>query len=399
MYKLLPKIKDLNIDQKMAMKLLNGRTITNNNAFMIVGGPGTGKSIIAAHLFTKFVKEGKKVQLLAFNKNLKYYLKDAVGSLLNQDQKSYARAITRGIHTFDSWLMYLRNHIYNCINPEDYFAVKEQEIQKMINNGQYNIKDDICIIDEAQDLSLVEHEYLKKSFRQVIILIDINQSMHSERHITSLNELKKLYSCFRNVFFLSSNYRNTRQIYDFASAFNNHKEFIITKPLQEGRIPTIYKHSTSEEMISKIVNIIINRTNHTIGIFVPTSKSEKHEYLQTFVYNLQTAYKLKSNKVRTFVLPNKSNNQILKFEKDSVHILELNKVKGLEYDIVIIPMLNNKFFTQTARNRMLRTYVGITRAKKEFYGFYNTSLKQPSFFLSTIEENTYRLVSIGDDSK
>lgn len=93
-----------------------------------------------------------------------------------------------------------------------------------------------CVIDEAQDCSLVEFLFLKRMVinNRFCIIGDLNQNLHNG----SLTKWEEIFSLFKgtkiSTFMLDTNYRSTKNIVDFANKIiGNFTQMYLPKPIEK----------------------------------------------------------------------------------------------------------------------------------------------------------------------
>ncbi len=192
-------------------------------------------------------------------------------------------------------------------------------------------KDEIILVDEAQDLPPVYFEILKLFFRTIYVFWDKNQQINKwGSDIKDINRVLDIRAI--NQYNLSINFRNSIQIYNFAKLtwiedknlevkYNSWKVEIITWDYDE---------------IDEIKNIISDNIGNNIAIITN--------------YNEQSKF----NEINNIQIIN-SNKEHIKLGSYDNFCLHWKNNKWLEFDIVIlIWFTQEQFFTK-------EMYVSITR--------------------------------------
>jgi superfamily I DNA/RNA helicase len=361
-----PKRIDLTLDQNNVLRLIK------NQSMLIVGGPGTGKSVLVLFLIYEMMKKDKTFQVLSFNKNLNNYLVKGATYLRDQIKLDnlFNRDLDDHIKTFDSWFGSVKYQLYPEYKPKDYFKEKYQMMQKMIDKGKTKKMFDVLIIDEGQDLPPVAHAFLSRFANQIIVLADVNQSLLSD-NVSNLYEIKQAYHIFDSVYYLQDNYRNTKEIYELAKIFNQHPDRFDVITHKKGSMPELRLVTTIDEMIKQVMLIITKNPEKTVGVFLATQKTGILKSVKQFmdaVISKFPNYDVEQKSRISYYQSRRSST--LDFEGSYVHFMSLNTMKGLEYDIVICPNLEDisfDVFGQFTSNM----YVAITRAKSDFIAIYN----------------------------
>ena len=354
----LPKYKQLTDDQRKIVNL----PLTSNH--LIIGGPGTGKTVIAIYRASDMAQAGKRVLFLVYNRPLMLYISSAVEKL----------GIAADINTWQAWLpSFYREHWgRKHPQPNGQFSYDWEQIYKDFQ--ALGKKYDVIILDEAQDLP---HELIKAlTFitETISCFMDVNQTVtktwSTYQDVAEILDVNTQYP-------LKQNYRNTKEIFAFAKLYNpNACEGAQNRSGDKPKM--IYTSDYGEEdpsqLTSKMVQYIKRYSYFSsIGVFT-TSQAQavtyqslkKHEEemgIEVFMYKSTDAA-----------------HRGVDFEKKGVFVLTYNCIKGLEFDAVIIPrceaiskpkdeddwISNNKF------------YVAISRAAEAVFCFYfqKTTMRQ-----------------------
>lgn len=195
------------------------------------------------------------------------------------------------------------------------------------------------LIDEAQDLSLIQHAILKKMFprAQVTLLADTNQAILPGLNTADEEKLAELYSA--KIMKLNKSYRSTLQINEYASRL-----------LPEGKRYDIFRRDgeevhlekgTEKELLNKISNE--SKSGKTLCIITKTAEASRSLYK-----------KLRAEGASVRLCDNKS----CQLSGDPV-IMPLALTKGLEFDRVIVADEDGSF-TSSGNEHFL--YLASTRA-------------------------------------
>ena len=228
------------------------------------------------------------------------------------------------------------NQLENCdVFPYIYLKIFIEGIEGM---------DDIkhVVIDEMQDYTPIQYMVIKKLYKcKKTILGDFGQCVNPYNS----NSLKLLLNIFDNseVVKLNKSYRSTYEIIKFAEQIL--KQDI--EPIERhGELPNIIECSNLETELKQIENIIdnFNKSDYsTIGIICKTRKHVKQIY----------------DKLRKKYEVNLLDIDSLEF-KEGITISTIHMSKGLEFDEIIIPMVDsNNYETDYDRNLL---YIACTRA-------------------------------------
>jgi predicted ribonuclease YlaK len=139
----LPGIHELNKDQDEALALpLEGQ-------HLIVGGPGTGKSVVALLRARRLAEDNRTYRTLVYNRLLNRSNRQLFGS----DQTFFT-------DTWDSWFRDIYKHFFGAVptqapeEPGGYRPVDWEVVERQVQSLD-NVKDQsgkFLVIDEGQDM-------------------------------------------------------------------------------------------------------------------------------------------------------------------------------------------------------------------------------------------------------
>ncbi|MDQ0257010.1 DNA helicase-2/ATP-dependent DNA helicase PcrA [Evansella vedderi] len=227
-------------------------------------------------------------------------------------------------------------------------------------------------IDEAQDYSPFQLEYLKQLFpnSKMTILGDINQAIyaHSMEAPTLLSE--GLYdSKETGRVTLTRSYRSTKQIVEFTKGLNPNGHFIEAFNRQ-GELPTLtesnYKDELHKGIVSK-VHDLLKKGHETIAILCKTAAESREVYEDL------------KNDLDIHLMDKESHT----FNK-GVLLLPAYLAKGIEFDAVIIFNASNEIYGDESERKLF--YTACTRAMHELHLF---TLGNVTHFLDNVDQGTY----------
>ena len=182
--------------------------IPDNRRVAVLGGPGTGKTIIARTQAKVWAQQGKRVLYLCFNKNLRsisrdYFEKKGVGSKVTTD-------------TFHSWAFRLfegygrpLGHVWPDSPTESFFQRACCDgLADIIEVHMSALAPDALVVDEAQDLNGVQlSTLLNLQPQSALVLSDPDQNLFAEAGAGIDNIPADFAKCR-----LTRNCRNPREI-------------------------------------------------------------------------------------------------------------------------------------------------------------------------------------------
>ena len=240
------------------------------------------------------------------------------------------------------------------------------------------------MIDESQDLSRIQIDFIKelynfKSHSSFIFIADVAQSIYSHAWLVKGRSFASIgFDMTGKSHTLSKNYRTTTQIAQAAySLIANDKNIVeddnFVKPSlidRQGKYP-IYRGFSNKESEAKFITSIINKDLQDLfsykEVAIIARTKEQLLEIKTYLDNQSIPNKLMDA------------NEAMDFDSDSIKLLTMHAIKGLEFKVVFIVGLNNKTMPLIntsnefddreyveSRDRKL-LYVGMTRATELLY--------------------------------
>ncbi|MDQ0228943.1 RNA polymerase recycling motor HelD [Metabacillus malikii] len=247
-------------------------------------------------------------------------------------------------------------------------------LQEKIEGFRTNTRVKYVFIDEAQDYSKFQFEYIKNLFpnARFTVLGDINQAIYTHQAYTGFEGLEELFVGEHiEKIILNRSYRSTKQIIEFTSAMLENKNEI--EPFnRQGNKPQIIQKRTANEIISGITEKLkISDSNKTIAIICKTQKE------CNIVYE-----KLKESELNINLITKRSN----QFEEGIV-IIPAYLAKGIEFDMVIIC---NGSISEYGNDELRKLfYTACTRAMHELIIYFTGEV---SPFIKEIPKELYEEV-------
>ena len=210
------------------------------------------------------------------------------------------------------------------------------------NTARHRVKH--LLIDEMQDYSPVQYKVLQKLYPcRKTVLGDACQSVNPYGSSTA-DIIRKAFVT-GEVMKLCKSYRSTFEITGFAQKILTNEE--LEPVIRHGEHPAILRFKNMEEEISGIANILstFKTSNHkSLGIICKTEAQA-----------MEMTEKLKAYTSNIYFLSNRSS----AFAKGII-VTSAHMAKGLEFDEVIVPRVDDKNYSTPIDKSML--YVAVTRA-------------------------------------
>lgn len=219
------------------------------------------------------------------------------------------------------------------------------------------------LIDEMQDYTPIQYKVIQKLYPcRKTILGDARQSVNP--YGSSNAEIIKKIFVSAEIMKLNKSYRSTYEITSFAQTINPNSESEIIK--RQGEQPLLYLYKNLNEEVNAIARfILIFRKSkfNSLGIIC----KEETQALALYKY-------LKTNNQDILYLSYQNTTF-----RNGIVITSAHMAKGLEFDEVIVPHINNKNYKTEMDKSML--YVAITRA---MHRLSLTCTGEASWFLKKI---------------
>jgi len=355
----LPGVEDLNKDQDRVLRL------PENGQFLIVGGPGTGKSVVALLRAMKYQKNSDYA-FLTFNKVLLTATKQLVGFDLNS-------------FTLDSWLGKAYWKIFKEYVPNIAEGNRSPDYDKLMKNLEENGIEERSfhiIIDEGQDKPTKYYESLMYfGIENFFIVADQNQQITEDN--STREELTDLLGLeVEDVIELNENYRNSHPIGLLSSSFFTDPSSPVPELPSKSKtslgVPILYDYEDYQSCIRLILREADRDNRNLIGVIVAND-----ELRDTYVNSLNNMeINLDNPRAIVSTYSSKDNkNPNIDFSYSGVVVLNDKSIKGLEFDIVFILIDGFNIYNNDSDSMKKRFYVMSSRAIKKLVFFKSENYK------------------------
>ncbi|PBH50911.1 helicase [Clostridioides difficile] len=213
------------------------------------------------------------------------------------------------------------------------------------------------VIDEMQDYTPIQYAVINLLFKcKKTILGDFGQLVNPN-HTHTLDDMKQLYNDGELVM-LNKSYRSTFEIINFAKKIQDISSLELIE--RHGEEPALLKCNNEQDEINKIkieIEEFKKSDNATLGIILKTDNDAK------------AVYDALREKYSVHLISSESSS----FTK-GVSITSIKMSKGLEFDEVIVPSVNNKTYYSDYDRSLL--YIACTRAMHKLKLTYTGELTQ-----------------------
>lgn len=357
----LPGIHELNKDQDEALALpLEGQHLS-------IGGPGTGKSVVALLRARRLSEKDKTYRTLVYNHLLDHSNRHLFGS----EQAFSAK-------TWDTWFRDICKYFFKSVptrepdypggyRPIDWDAV-ELEVQSLDNIPDQS--DKFIVIDEGQDMPPAFYRTLAHlGFENFYVAADQNQQIHPDKCSSRQDIENTLAIEPGDTLELKTNYRNTRPIALLAQHFYPADPASPKPDLPDlqptAATPELWTYGTANttpltSIADNILRLSDRNPRKLIGIITPDNKVRTK-----FNDALRRANpKLDNDKppIQTFV---SGQRQLPDFGQGGIMIINAQSCKGLEFDTVILADIDQHQPKRDSFTLKTRFYVMVARAREQ----------------------------------
>jgi hypothetical protein len=351
----LPGIQDLSKDQ------MDARALPKKGQHLIIGGPGTGKSVLALLRSRRHQEAKEDYVFLVYNKLLNQASRQLFGKELNSQQwqrwfmnvfkAETGKALPRCPPGQNGW------------QEIDWIQASEIIADKQCDE---DVKRPFLIIDEGQDMPPDFYLALTNlGFENFYVVADQNQQI-VPGHNSRTSEIQDVLGIAPvAVIELQDNFRNTYPVARLAREFYTGDPASPPPelPKRPSKIrPLLYEYGTNkfDRIIERILkNADVNPTK-LYGVITPNNAVCERYYqkLTSTISNFDNG----SPRIETYRSGADSN---LSFNKGGIMVINAQSCKGLEFDTVFLADINSFYFDANNLNQTKRLfYVMVARAKE-----------------------------------
>lgn len=363
-----PPVNKLSLDQQHAIKVDLGE----NECLMITGCPGSGKTTVANFRASSLQREKKKFKYIIYAKLLEAYVRKSFG---NPELK----IAEDKVGTFASWF-YKRFKRFVLDGPNKV----RQDVVEVCFKGAGKEFDEM-IFDETQDIDVNVIKNLPFITHGITICADDAQNVYEGddvEHRNTVAEMKRVLDDKKvNVseVYLSTNYRNPPEVYNFAKAFipNNPAGKIERFIKEPGQKPFVIFLNSKVEMYERIHNLVKSRRTENIGILC--DRTDQVNSIAHFLKQKNVEHTFFHSKLE-------KDDQMQQLANMKNVVICTNKsAKGLEFQTVIIPFVEELKTDESSRKSY---YVACTRAERSLF-LMASSNDRPATLIAQISKSLY----------
>ncbi|MEV0606596.1 3'-5' exonuclease [Polymorphospora rubra] len=346
----LPAFHDLSEDQDEVL------TLPVDASALVVGAPGTGKTIMALHRARMLHGQEHPTLLLMYNRLLSAYTRDAVETL----------GLDSLVLTYNQWLDQWWRRYYRSSPPTTGpWQIDWMECKRiLITEPPTAYEKQHVIIDEGQDLPADFYLILRLISRSIVVFADDNQritdNQSTSREIRARTGIKRTLRLTRNR-------RNSRAIAGFAADFHvgaaaDRAELPSLSPADQP--PALLSFPDVDREVAHLVDYERENPQETIGVLLPRIDDVRRFYslLSGFTRN---PVQLHLNRTRL-----RPQDIRVDLATPGIKVLTWAGCKGVEFDSVFLPELQRVVGDPAGDDLRMKLYVACTRARRRLTLMY-----------------------------
>ena len=355
----LPGIQELSKEQESA------RDLPSEGMHLIIGGPGTGKTVLTLLRAKRHQRDREGYVFLVFN-----HLLDRAGG-----QLSGARLKSR---TWIAWFLETFEEVTGKAVPRedatdngyreiDWYGVEQivQDLPEGDDGGH-----PFLVIDEGQDMPpQFYHALVALGFDRFFVAADQNQQITEKN--SSRREIEDCLAIDTDaVIELKRNHRNRHHVARLAREFYTGDPASPPPeipPVDRGPIPLLYRYDESglNKVARAIVRFADRDPRQLIGIIAP-----KNTVRQRYVQALRSVdVQLDNERPSIATFWGEGRHQV-RFDQGGILVINAQACKGLEFDTVVLADIDEHYHRRDDPDVARRLfYVMVARARDRVFMF------------------------------
>ena len=354
----LPGIQDLSKEQEAA------RALPKEGRHLVVGGPGTGKSVLALIRARRHSRDDDDYLFLIFN----HLLDRASGQLFGDGLKS---------RTWDKWFRETFRETAKesvPLHPPDhkgYTTIDWGGVDEIVQALPDIVADfPFLVIDEGQDMPREFYSSLVNiGFKRFFVVADQNQQI-TEANSTRRDIQDSLVIDTEDVVELRANYRNRYPVARLARAFYTGDPASPPPDLPRdslGTVPRLFSYRPEDlgKVATRILRFADRDPRQLIGVIAPgnTVRERYFEALRSSRAKLDNGMP----SVDTYYMGERG---VVAFDEGGILVINAQACKGLEFDTVILADIDEHYHRRDDPDIAKRLfYVMVARARERVFMF------------------------------
>jgi DNA helicase-2/ATP-dependent DNA helicase PcrA len=354
----LPGIQDLSKEQEDA------RALSKQGQHLIIGGPGTGKSVLALLRSRRHQQDKDDYVFLVYNKLLNQASRQLFGmELCSQQWQSWFASIFKAAAAGEAMPKLPPNG--NGWQEIDWDRTSEI-IAALPHLG--DAKHPFLIIDEGQDMPPEFYQALANlGFENFYVVADQNQQIVPGQNSTRQDIQNGLGIAPNDVIELQDNYRNSHPIARLAREFYTGNPAspppaLPNRPSAIRPILYTYEQSDFQSLIGRILKNADTAPEKLFGLIAPNNKTRERYFEALMETKATVKFDNVSPAVQTYL---SGSSPDIPFNEGGIMVINAQSCKGLEFDTVFLADINQHFCNTQNQDQTKRLfYVMVARAKE-----------------------------------
>lgn len=350
----LPGIQDLSKEQEAALAL------PKNGQHLVVGGPGTGKTVLALIRVLRHAREGDPHVFLVHNHLLHRWSVQLSGE--TQSSTTWLKWFGRNIWKIAGQPLPKKGaESPGGFRPIDWDAVWGL-VKRVgpVRNAPY------MVIDEGQDMPPEFYRTLVRlGFERLFVAADQNQQI-TDAHSSRKDIETELDIDTKDVVELTGNYRNSAPVAKLARAFYTNDPASPRPVLPERRgVPAsivYYLPQGFEEVCRRIVRLFDRDPTRLVGVLAPNN-DVRRRYLDGLRAVGKEHLDHDPPPIETFHGVHRPN---VRFDEGGILVINCQACKGLEFDVAVLADIDRHYYRPDDRQAAMKLfYVMVARAREQ----------------------------------
>ncbi len=353
----LPGVHELSKEQERA------RALPKEGQHFIVGGPGTGKSVLALIRAGRHDRDGDDYLFLVFN----HLLNRASRQLFDGELVS---------KTWIAWFLETFEAITGRRAPRQpptngYGDIDWQGVDRIVEalpGGQVRPRRTFLVIDEGQDMPPQFYRVLSSlGFENFFVVADQNQQIKDQH--SSRQEIENCLAIdTSDVIELARNYRNGYRVAKLARAFYTGDPASpppALPPSGPGTVPRLYSYDRNglDRAARGILRAADRDPRRLIGIIAPNNRVRERYLRELRSVEVQLDHPRPA--IRTCHAGERS---AVDFDQGGILVINAQACKGLEFDAVILADIDEHYYQPRDPDAARRLfYVMVARARERVF--------------------------------
>ena len=349
----LPRIQDLSKEQEAACAL------PKEGQHLIVGGPGTGKTVVTLLRGRRHRRDGDNCVFLVWN----HLLQRSASQLENRLPTA----------TWEKWFGdQFKKITGECLprtegSSNDYRPIDWSAVDRLTKKHEPIADSPYLVIDEGQDMPPQFYRALANlGFEHFFVAADQNQQI-TDAHSSRSNIETALAVETADVTELRHNYRNATPVAKLAAAFytgdpaSPPPEVPSNRPGDASWLVS-YPDSRFQEIGRRIVKLVDRDAHMLVGVITPNNEV-RQRYVDELSAVPPNALDHGLPKIKTFHGQNRPD---VKFNEGGILVINAQACKGLEFDVAVLADIDSHCLPPNDPDRTRKLfYVMVARARKQ----------------------------------